>query len=78
MQLTESEKEIVEKTRKSSARWRKSRWIALPLLVGIVVLAISYICVILQRQLDIFYQGLFPYFPNKLHKQELATYNKAP
>jgi hypothetical protein len=44
MQLTESEKKIIEKTRKLSARWQKSRWIALPLLIGVVVLAISYLC----------------------------------
>lgn len=44
MQLTESERKVLERTRKLSARWQKSRWIALPLLVGIVALAVSYCC----------------------------------
>jgi len=44
MQFTESEKEVLEKTRKLSARWPKTRWIAFPLMVGIVALAISYLC----------------------------------
>jgi hypothetical protein len=44
MQLTESEKKIVERTRKISASWPKGRWIILPILIVVVALAITYLC----------------------------------
>jgi hypothetical protein len=42
MQLTEAEKKVIERTRIISNRWPKARWIALPLVAAVVVMAFVY------------------------------------
>jgi hypothetical protein len=42
MQITENEKKIIEQTRKKSEGWPKARWIALPLVAAVIVMAVVY------------------------------------
>jgi hypothetical protein len=42
MQLTEAEKKIIERSKIATSRWKKTRWIALPLVVSVIVMAIIY------------------------------------